>query len=309
MALCGCAVHAALQAAGKECMFEGFADIFVETSGARIRVRHGGEGPPLLLLHGNPQTHVCWHRVAGRLAERYHVVATDLRGYGDSSAPEPDPDCANYSFRAMAQDQIEVMAALGYSRFFLAGHDRGGRTAHRLLQDHPGIVEKCAILDILPSRHVWHNASRSWALKSFHWVFMAQPGGLPEAMMASVPREKFLEPMMVRPPAGRSIFTPEAWAEYVRCFTPKTIMASCADYRACATVDLAMDDADFGRKVETPLLILWGVESHTQAVFDDVLGVWRDYATDVQGGPIVSGHFIPEQAPDEVLARFEAFFV
>jgi haloacetate dehalogenase len=290
-------------------MFEGFADTFVETSGARIRVRHGGKGPPLLLLHGNPQSHVCWHKVAPRLAERYHVVATDLRGYGDSSAPEPDPDCANYSFRAMAQDQIEVMAALGYERFFLAGHDRGGRTAHRLLQDHPGIVEKCAILDILPSRHVWHNASRSWALKSFHWVFMAQTGGLPEAMMAAVPREQFLEPMMVRPPNGRTPFTPEAWAEYVRCFTPKMIMASCADYRACATVDLAMDDADFGTKVETPLLVLWGAASHTQAVFDDVLDVWRDYATTVEGTGIVSGHFIPEEAPEEVIARFEAFFV
>jgi haloacetate dehalogenase len=290
-------------------MFEGFADTFVETSGARIRVRHGGSGPPLLLLHGNPQSHVCWHKVAGPLAERYHVVATDLRGYGDSSAPEPDADCANYSFRAMAQDQIEVMAALGYGRFFLAGHDRGGRTAHRLIQDHPEVVQKCAILDILPSRHVWHNASRSWALKSFHWVFMAQTGGLPEAMMASVPREQFLEPMMVRPPNGRAPFTDEAWAEYVRCFTPKTIMASCADYRACATVDLAMDDADFGNKVETPLLILWGAASHTQAVFDDVLDVWRDYGTDVQGAGIVSGHFIPEEAPEEVLARFTAFFV
>lgn len=288
-------------------MFEGFADTFVETSGARIRVRHGGSGPPLL-LHGNPQTHVCWHKLAGRLAERYHVVATDLRGYGDSSAPEPDADCTNYSFRAMAQDQIEVMAALGYQRFFLAGHDRGGRTAHRMLQDRPDVVERCAILDILPSRHVWHNASRNWALKSWHWAFMAQTGGLPEAMMAAVPRERFLEPMMVRPPNGRSPYTPEAWAEYVRCFTPKTIMASCADYRACATVDLAMDDADFGRKVDTPLLILWGAASHTQAVFDDVLDVWRDYGTNVQGAGVVSGHFLPEEAPDEVLAHFRSFF-
>ena len=290
-------------------MFENFADTFIETTGTRIKVRHGGNGPPLLLLHGNPQTHVCWHKIADQLAERYHVVATDLRGYGDSSAPEPDETASNYSFRAMAQDQIEVMRSLGYERFYVAGHDRGGRTAHRMLQDHPNAVIKCAILDILPSRHVWHNASRSWAMKSWHWLFMPQGRGLPEAMMAAVPPEQFLDTMMVRAPAGREIFAPEAWAEYVRCFTPKMIMASCADYRACATVDLAMDDADFGRKTDVPLLVMWGAESHTQAVFDNVLDVWREYATHVDGGPVISGHFIPEQAPEETLKRFLAFFV
>ncbi len=290
-------------------MFEGFTDGYIDTSGARIRVRHRGEGPPLLLLHGNPQTHVCWHKVANRLAETYHVVVTDLRGYGDSTGPEPLPDCSNYSFRAMGLDQIEVMKALGYEQFFLAGHDRGGRTAHRMIQDHPHAVRKCAIMDILPSRHVWHNASRSWAMKSWHWVFMAQTGGLPESMMAAVPREQFLEKIMGRPGTGLSIFTPEAWAEYVRCFTPAMIKASCADYRACATVDLEMDDADFGRKVDVPLLILWGIESHTQAVFDDLLVVWRDYATHVEGGPVISGHFIPEQAPEDTVERFRRFFV
>jgi haloacetate dehalogenase len=290
-------------------MFENFADTYIETTGARIRVRHGGKGPPLLLLHGNPQTHVCWHKIANQLADQYHVVATDLRGYGDSSAPEPDETSSNYSFRAMGQDQIEVMRVLGYERFYLAGHDRGGRTAHRMVQDHPNAVIKCAILDILPSRHVWHNASRSWAMKSWHWVFMPQGRGLPEAMMAAVPAEQFLDTMMVRAPAGRGIFTPDAWAEYVRCFTAKMIMASCADYRACATVDLALDDADFGRKTDVPLLIMWGAESHTQAVFDDVLDVWGDYATRVEGGPVMSGHFIPEQAPEETLKRFLSFFV
>jgi haloacetate dehalogenase len=291
-------------------MFENFADIFIDTTDARIRVRHGGKGPPLLLLHGNPETHVCWHKVANQLAERYHVIAPDLRGYGDSSAPEPDERCMNYSFRAMAQDQIEVMRALGYERFFVAGHDRGGRTAHRLMLDHPGVVIKCAILDILPNRHVWHNASQSWAMKSWHWVFMAQASPFPETMMAAVPPEMFLEKMMSRPGPELTIFAPEAWAEYVRCFTPKMIMASCADYRACATVDLEMDDADFGRKVDVPLMVLWGVESHTQAVFqNDVLKIWSDYAHHVEGGPIVSGHFIPEQAPQETLDRFLKFFV
>lgn len=289
-------------------MFEGFADTFIDTTDARIRVRHGGKGPPLLLLHGNPETHVCWHKIANQLAEHYHVVATDLRGYGDSVGPVPDERCLNYSFRVMAEDQVQVMRALGYDRFYLAGHDRGGRTAHRLMLDRPETVIKCAILDILPSRHVWHNASRTWAMKSWHWVFMPQTDGLPEAMMAAIPAEQFLAKMMFRPPAGRQVFSPEAFAEYVRCYTPRMIEGSCADYRACATVDLEMDDADFGRKVETPLLILWGVESHTQAVYDDVLGVWRDYATQVEGGPVASGHFIPEQAPEETLARFLAFF-
>jgi haloacetate dehalogenase len=160
----------------------------------------------------------------------------------------------------MAQDQIEVTRSLGHAQFYLAGHDRGGHTAHRMTQDHPEAVIKCAILDILPSRHVWHNASRSWVMKSWHWVFMPQGRGLPETMMAALPPEQFLDTMMVREPAGRNIFTPEAWAEYVRCFTPKMIMASCADYRACATVDLGMDDADFGHKTDVPSLVIWGTE-------------------------------------------------
>ena len=289
-------------------MFEGFADTYIDTSGARIRVRHGGKGPPLLLLHGNPQTHACWHKIANRLAEHFHVVATDLRGYGDSSAPDPDERCLNYSFRAMAQDQVEVMQALGYGQFQVAGHDRGARTVHRMMLDHPDTVLRGAVLDILPSRHVWHNASRAWGMKSWHWTFMAQTGGVPERMMESVPAAWFLEKKLSKPGIGLSIFHPDAWAEYVRCFTPKTIKGSCADYRACATVDLELDDADWGRKVEAPLLVIWGVKSHTEAVFDDVLQVWRDYAAQCQGGPVVSGHYVPEHAPDETFDWFMKFF-
>lgn len=289
-------------------MFEGFKTAQIETSGARIHLRHGGSGPPLLLLHGNPQTHVCWHKIANRLAENYHVIAPDLRGYGDSSAPEPDPDCANYSFRAMALDQIEVMQKLGYEQFFVAGHDRGARTTHRLMLDHPDRVLRAALLDILPSRHIWHNVSRQFALKSWHWTFMAQTGGLPERMLGSIPAAWYLENKMSKPGIGLDIFHPDAWAEYVRCFDAKTIMGSCADYRACATVDLALDDADKDRRVTCPLLVLWGVKSHTEAVFDNVLSIWKDYATDLTGFPVVSGHYLPEHAPNETYDHLAKFF-
>ncbi len=290
--------------------FSGFARTDIETSGgARIHLRHGGSGPPLLLLHGNPQTHVCWHRMAERLAERFHVVATDLRGYGDSTGPDPS-DTANYTFRAMAQDQLEVMQALGYETFMVAGHDRGGRTAHRMALDHPERVQRLALLDILPTLHVWRNASAAWAMKSWHWVFMPQEGGLPERMMEAVPAEWYIERKIGKPGVGLSIFAPEAVAEYVRCFTPKTIRASCADYRAAATLDREMDEADFaaGRRIACPTLVLYGAKSHTGTVFDDVAAIWRDYADDVTGGPLACGHYVPEHAPEETLAWFLRFF-
>lgn len=289
-------------------MFEGFERTEIETSGARIHLRHGGDGPPLLLLHGNPQTHVSWHLMAPELAKHFHVVAADLRGYGDSSAPEPDETCSNYSFRAMAQDQVEVMQALGYDKFYAAGHDRGARTVHRMALDHPEKVLKAAVVDILPSRHIWENASREWAMKSWHWVFMAQGGGLPEGMMEAVPAEWYMKQKLGKPGIGIEIFAPEAWAEYVRCFTPKTIKGSCADYRAAATIDLELDRADSHRKVTCPLLAVWGVKSHTEAVFDDVLGIWRQYAENVTGGPVKSGHYVPEHAPEALLEWFMRFF-
>ena len=290
-------------------MFEGFTATNIETSGARIHLRHGGDGPPLLLLHGNPMTHVSWHKIAGRLAERFHVVAADLRGYGDSVGPEDgSPNHINYSFRAMAQDQVEVMEALGYRTFSVAGHDRGARTAHRMCLDHPDRVRKAALVDILPNYHIWTHASKAWAMKSWHWLFMAQPYDMPERMMAAVPPEWFMEKKLSKPGIGLGFFSPEAFAEYVRCFTPKTIHASCEDYRACATCDLEMDTADRDRKVETPLLVIWGAKSHTGTVHGDVLSVWKDYATTVEGGPIACGHYVPEEAPDETYAWFVRFF-
>jgi haloacetate dehalogenase len=291
-------------------LLPGFEAAEIETSGgARIHLRHAGKGPPLLLLHGNPQTHVSWHRVAPQLAERFHVVAMDLRGYGDSTGPDP-ADTANYTFRAMAEDGVEVMRALGHDRFLLAGHDRGARVAHRMALDHPESVLRVALLDILPTLHVWRNASAAWAMKSWHWVFMPQEGDLPERMMESVPAAWYMERKIGKPGVGISIFHPDAFAEYVRCFTPKTIRASCADYRAAATLDRVMDEADFaaGRRISCPTLVLYGAGSHTGQVFDDVAAVWRDYADDVRGAGLPCGHYVPEHAPEAVLDWFLRFF-
>jgi haloacetate dehalogenase len=290
-------------------MFEGFQRTEIQTAGARIHLRHGGDGPALLLLHGNPLTHVSWHKVADRLAARFHVVATDLRGYGDSVGPEDGGENhVNYSFRAMAQDQVEVMERLGYRQFMVAGHDRGARTAHRMCLDHPTRVQRAALLDILPNYHIWTHATREWAMRSWHWLFMAQPYDLPERMMAAVPPEWYLERKLSKPGIGLVCFAPEAFAEYVRCFTWKTIRGSCEDYRACATCDLEMDTADRGRKVACPLLVLWGAKSHTGRLYGDVLAIWKEYGEQAEGGPLDCGHYVPEEAPEETLAAFVRFF-
>ena len=298
-------------------MFEGFTTTDIETSaagfgGARIHLRHGGDGPPLLLLHGNPMTHVAWHKIANRLAEHFHVIAADLRGYGDSVGPDDaGPNSINYSFRAMAQDQVEVMEKLGYREFFAAGHDRGARTVARMCLDHPDRVKRAALVDILPNHLIWTHTSRQWALRSWHWALMAQPYDFPERLLAGVPAQWFMERKLSKPGIGLGFFDPEAFAEYVRCFNWKTIKGSCADYRACATCDLEMDTADFdsGRKITLPLLVIWGARSHTEGVHGDVLAVWqRHYATDAWGGALPCGHYVPEEAPDGTYDNFMRHF-
>jgi haloacetate dehalogenase len=196
---------------------------------------------------------------------------------------------------------VEVMERLGYRNFFAAGHDRGARTVARMCLDHPGRVERAAILDILPNYHIWTHASKNWAIKSWHWLFMAQPYDLPERMMAGVAAQWFMERKLSKPGIGLGFFDPAAFAEYVRCFNWKTIRGSCEDYRACATCDFEMDEADHraGHKVECPLLVIWGAKSHTGTVHGDVLAVWRDYAKNPTGGPIDCGHYVPEEAPDQ----------
>lgn len=273
-----------------------------------IRYRIGGQGPPLLLLHGNPLTHVSWHKLAAPLAERYTVVAPDLRGYGDSSAPEPVEGHHNYSFRAMAQDQVTLMEELGFDRFSVAGHDRGARTTHRMCLDHPDRVLKAAMLDIIPSQYVYANANKEWALRSWHWTFMVQPADLPERMMGSVPPEWFMEKKLSKPGKGLAPFSDEAFAEYVRCFTPKTVLGSCEDYRATATIDFELDTADLDRTIDMPVLVLWGKDSHTEKVFGDALEIWRERCSDVRGWGLDCGHYVNEESPDEVLAAFLDFF-
>jgi haloacetate dehalogenase len=293
-------------------LFKGFEAKWVRTNGADIFLRHGGTGPPLLLLHGNPQTLTCWHKIAEPLAQRFHVVAADLRGYGDSVGPtDGGAEHINYSFRAMAQDQVDVMAALGYDRFFLAGHDRGARTAHRLVLDHSERVRKVALLDILPTRYVWGNTSREWALNSWHWIFMAQPDEMFERMIAAIPAREFVLRHLGR--SGKpAFFDDRALAEYVRCFTPKTIHGSCEDYRAAAGIDLEHDEADYqaGRKIAAPTLVMWGRRSHTGRFYgDDLLPIWRADASDVNGGSLDTGHYLAEEAPLAVLEAFERFFL
>ncbi len=293
-------------------LFEGFEARWVRTQGADIFLRHGGSGPPLLLLHGNPLTHASWHKIAGPLSKRFHVIATDLRGYGDSVGPaEGGPNHANYSFRAMAQDQIGVMAALGYERFFLAGHDRGARVSHRLALDHPTCVRKVALLDIVPTRHVWEHTSQEWALSSWHWSFMAQPEDMFERMIAAIPAREFVTRHLGRTGVP-DFFDQRAFNEYVRCFTPKTIHGSCEDYRAAASIDLEHDNTDqmAGRKIAAPILALWGRRSGVGKYYGgDILAVWREAATEVSGGPLETGHYLAEEDPKSVLEAFERFFV
>ena len=284
-------------------MFEGFELATIDVGEAAIRVRRGGSGPPLLLLHGNPQTHLMWHAVAPRLARDFTVVATDLRGYGDSSKPPTTPDHAPYSKRAMALDQIAVMRRLGFERFFVAGHDRGGRCAYRMALDHPERVLKLAVLDIVPTGEAFRRADMAFGLGYWHWFFLAQPYDLPERLIGADPDYYCLR-------GRRHLFAPEALEDYLRCFrNPETIHAICEDYRAGATLDFAYDEADRreGRRIARPVLALWGRRGMLDAWYD-VPAIWRDWAGDVRGRALECGHYLPEEAPDETYAELRAFF-
>lgn len=289
-------------------MFEGFEHRRIEANGITVNLRTGGSGPPLLLLHGNPLTHVMWHKIAPRLAEDFTVVASDLRGYGDSDKPRGASDHANYSFRTMAEDQVQVMAALGFETFLVAGHDRGARVAHRMALDHPERVEKLASLDIVPTHWVLTHITREWARASYHWFFMAQPFDFPERLLAGR-EEYYIRRKLDKPGVGTAGFTDEAMAEYIRCCTPANIHGVCEDYRAAIGVDFEMDRADLeaGRRVECPLLVLWGEKSHVERSFEPV-EAWSPYARDIAGARrLPSGHYPAEQAPDETYAELARF--
>jgi haloacetate dehalogenase len=283
-------------------LFPGFKHLDMRTKGAVIRLRHGGSGPPLLLLHGNPRNHVTWHGLAARLAQRYHVVLPDLRGYGDSSLPEPGPNHINYSFRAMAQDTVEVMENLGHQRFFLAGNDRGARTSHRLCLDHPDRVMKVCLLDSVPTYYEWTHADKNWAVRDWHWTFMAQPEPFPETLMSAVPAEWFL-----RVRGGGNAVPKAVFDEYVRCFTKKTITGSCRDYRAGATIDFEMDSADKERKIGMPLLLIWATRGAPAS--PETSKMWPSFASNIVGTPsLPTGHHMQEEAPDQIYEHFIKFF-
>jgi haloacetate dehalogenase len=287
-------------------MFERFTLSQIEVGEVSLRVRHGGSGPPLLLLHGYPETHMMWGLIADDLARDFTVVAPDLRGYGGSSKPATTPDHAPYSKRAMARDAVGLMAHFGFERFNLAGHDRGGRVAYRLALDHPQALIRLSILDIIPTAEVWARANRSFALAYWHWSFLAQAAPFPEDIIARDPEGILFR---IAGKHGRDLFHPEAFADYLAAAgDPATIHAMCEDYRAGATFDIKADEADRGRRIETPLQVLWGAKGALEAWYD-VLEVWRGWASDVRGHSIDCGHFIPEEKPAETLAAFRDFFL
>lgn len=283
-------------------MFAGFEEADVDVGEAVIHLRRGGSGPPLLLLHGYPQTHVMWHLVAEDLARDFTVVAPDLRGYGDSSKPPTDDEHEPYSKRAMARDQIALMRSLGYERFLVAGHDRGGRVAYRLALDHPDAVARLAVLDIVPTYDMYAGMDMRTGLSAWHWFFLPQPYGLPERLLAADPEGFYFG-------QGRDVFAPEALAEYRRCLRdPRVIHAICEDYRAGATFDYLLDEADRGvHRIGCPVLVLWGSRG-ALGRRDDVLDIWSAWADDVRGATIECGHHLPEEAPAETLAALREFF-
>ncbi|HEX7855421.1 MAG TPA: alpha/beta hydrolase [Sphingobium sp.] len=291
-------------------MFEGFrTERIVLSNGISIQTRIGGFGPPVLLLHGYPQTSACWHAVAPRLvAAGYSVIAPDLRGYGASDKPESSADHAVYSKRAMAADQVELMRHLGHERFFLAGHDRGGRVAHRLALDHLHCVKRVAVLDIAPTTTMYEGTDREFATGYYHWFFLIQPAPLPETLIGADPDFYLKSKLATWGKSGMDVFSSEALEEYCRAFRePACVAATCEDYRAAASIDLLHDAADKDRRVVPPLLALWGAKGLVGRLFD-VAASWRAKASTVTGQGLPVGHFLPEEAPAQTAEALVAFF-
>ncbi len=287
-------------------MFEGFRLERLGVGALTLRARIGGSGPPLLLLHGHPQTHVMWHRVAPMLAEQFTVVAVDLPGYGQSSAPPTAADHTQASKRAMALVMIDLMTLLGFSRFGVTGHDRGGRMAYRLALDHPAAVAGLAVLDIVPTSVVWAHMDAELAHEFWHWLFLARPAPVPERLLTADPEAYYFS-------GDRSMFAPDALDDYLAaCRQPGTVHTMCEDYRAGATIDRALDDADMAadRRIRGPILALWSKSERHERWYDP-LEVWRSWAADpaaVRGRAIEAGHYLAEEAPEEVAAELSAFF-
>jgi haloacetate dehalogenase len=287
--------HAQERADGSAYLFPGFKTSRVQTSGATINVVVGGGGPPLLLLHGAPQSHAIWNKIAPDLTREYTVVAADLRGYGDSGKPEGGPNHANYSKRAMALDQVQVMKHFGFDRFAVVGHDRGARVTHRLALDHPDVVTKAAVLDIVPTHHLYNHVTREVATAYYHWFFLIRPAPFPETLISNS-LETYIG-------AGSG----EPQAEFLRCFkNPATVHAMCEDYRAGASIDLEHDEADLSRKIACPLLVLWGERGNVGRLFD-VMAIWRERGSDVRGRGLPAGHNLQQELPEQTLAEVRTF--
>jgi len=272
----------------------------IPSNGVTIHCAVTGNGPPLLMLHGYPQTHAMWHRVAPELACEYTVVCPDLRGYGDSSKPRGLPDHSNYSKRVMADDMVGVMRALGHERFHLVGHDRGARVAHRLARDHGEQVRTLTVIDISPTLKMYASTNMALARAYYHWFLFIQPAPLPEKMIAAVGLAGIFGRMSAATGSSGQLFAPQALKEYLRCFDARTIHASCEDYRASAGIDLDHDRADAGKRLAMPVLAIWGTRGVIGKLFDCVAD-WREVADDVTGVALDSGHFVPEERPQEVV--------
>jgi haloacetate dehalogenase len=294
---------------GEAAMFDGFQSLSVETDETHIFLRKAGEGPPLLLLHGYPQTHAIWHRVAPELARHRTVICADLRGYGDSGKPAGGPDHAGYSKRAMAGDMVTVMARLGFERFAVAGHDRGGRVVHRMCLDYPDRVTRAAVLDIVPTRTIFRATDKAIASGYYHWFFLSQPEPLPERLIGAEPIFYLHRKLAAWGAGGLAAYAPEALAEYERCFgDPATIHATCEDYRAAAGIDLDHDEADIDARIACPFLVLWGEKGLMERHFD-VLATWRERASaPVEGKALPCGHFLPEEQPETTTTELLRFF-
>jgi haloacetate dehalogenase len=280
----------------------------VHVADVTVNCAVAGSGSPVLLLHGYPENHLMWHRVAPALAQEHTVVLADLRGYGDSGKPVPDAAGDVYSKRSMARDQVSLMRQLGFAQFQLVGHDRGARVSHRLVLDHPDAVTRLAVLDIVPTRHILHNVTRAMAMAYYHWFFLPARNGIPEHMIGADP--EFWIRSIVGPLLGPDASIESAvMDDYVRCFSdPRTIAGSCADYRSAASTDLVHDDQTFsaGQKIRCPVLVLWGAQGFVGREYEP-LTVWQEYATDVRGQALPTGHFLPEEAPALVTAALRDF--
>lgn len=289
-------------------MFEGFSDVSATVDGIKIHALMAGAGPALLLLHGHPQTHAIWHKVAPTLARQFTIVVADLRGYGDSGKPPGEPDHANYAKRRMALDQVRLMQALGLPTFAVIGHDRGGRVAARMALDHPDVVSRLVTLDVAPTLAMYQQTSFEFARAYWHWFFLVRPSPFPETLIRADP-DLYLKQTMGARSAGLKPFAPEAYAAYLRCLSdPATAHGICEDYRASVGIDLEHDQADLaaGKQIQCPFLALWGRDGVIERCFDP-LAEWRRWNPGVKGMTLPCGHYIPEEAPEVLLDHVLAF--